>query len=611
MRYHWLFTLSLLAAASLAVFATPLVHWNNMRVKHTWDAVPTNWESLGHPPTNTTINLYIALQPHQENALVDALYRVSDPNHQSYGAHLSKEQVAELVKPHPDTLELISSWLVHHGVRSSAISTTHGGAWLTVTDVLVSQANQLLGASYQLYQHTKTNDTIIRTVGYALPAVLHKHIQAVVPTTYFTSPRELRQTPHRRSFGAAATRAEAEASTGEPARVLSSRAGEVYVRTLRSLYKTYGYVPAAAGQNKIGVVGLQKHYPSQMDLTMFMNIFRSDARAATYTVERVNGGEYDPNGEPGEEANTDVQYASAMVYPTPLIFYSIGGGGTWGTDNQPLAGDAYLEWFHHLLAQPEIPQTISISYGTNENKFPQQYAVAICDLFLQLGARGVSVLFSTGDGGVGAGDCKDTSGNVRFTPEFPATCPYITSVGGTTGNPDEVAAFISGGGFSDHFPRPPYQNEAVPEYLNKIGSQHAGLYNPDGRGIPDISAQALRLVIMYGNAALFMDGTSCSTPVVAGIISLLNDYRISKGRPPLGFLNPRLYGSGLAGLNDITSGSNPGCGTDGFPAVVGWDPVTGLGTPNFVKLQNIVVPPAGSPPSGPSQGNQPDILGAA
>jgi tripeptidyl-peptidase-1 len=60
---------------------------------------------------------------------------------------------------------------------------------------------------------------------------------------------------------------------------------------------------------------------------------------------------------------------------------------------------------------------------------------------------------------------------------------------------------------------------------------------------------------------------------VGGIISLLNDYRISRGKPPLGFLNPWLYGGGLAGLNDITSGSNPGCGTDGFSAIVGWDPV--------------------------------------
>ena len=59
----------------------------------------------------------------------------------------------------------------------------------------------------------------------------------------------------------------------------------------------------------------------------------------------------------------------------------------------------------------------------------------------------------------------------------------------------------------------------------------------------------------------------------AGVISLLNDYRLSQGKSSLGFLNPLLYSTGLAGLNDITSGSNPGCGTNGFTAVAGWDPV--------------------------------------
>ncbi len=94
--------------------------------------------------------------------------------------------------------------------------------------------------------------------------------------------------------------------------------------------------------------------------------------------------------------------------------------------------------------------------------------------------------------------------------------------------------------------------------------------------------------------------------IVAGIISLHNDYLLSVGKAPLGFLNPWLYAAydvGLLGLNDITSGSNPGCGTEGFSATAGWDPVrparlsihfrgwlifgsavTGLGTPDFLNL---------------------------
>ncbi|KAH9165564.1 hypothetical protein EDB89DRAFT_2246604 [Lactarius sanguifluus] len=76
--------------------------------------------------------------------------------------------------------------------------------------------------------------------------------------------------------------------------------------------------------------------------------------------------------------------------------------------------------------------------------------------------------------------------------------------------------------------------------------------------------------------------------IAAGIVSLLNDYRLSKGRTPLGFLNYWLYDYSISdlGLNDIISGSNPGCNTDGFSASTGWDPVTGLGTLDFAELED-------------------------
>ena len=62
---------------------------------------------------------------------------------------------------------------------------------------------------------------------------------------------------------------------------------------------------------------------------------------------------------------------------------------------------------------------------------------------------------------------------------------------------------------------------------------------------------------------------------MAAVISLLNDYRLYRGREPFGFINPWLYGEGgrYGGLIDVTEGNNPGCGTDGFKADIGWDPV--------------------------------------
>jgi tripeptidyl-peptidase-1 len=82
-------------------------------------------------------------------------------------------------------------------------------------------------------------------------------------------------------------------------------------------------------------------------------------------------------------------------------------------------------------------------------------------------------------------------------------------------------------------------------------------------------------------------GTSCSSPIFGGLVALLNEQRLAAGKSTLGYLNPLLYKNPGA-FTDITSGSNPGCGTKGFPAAKGWDPVTGLGSPKFDALSKIV-----------------------
>ena len=80
MHYHPLSVRSVLVLGPLRSLATSLtLHWDDMRMKHTWSAVPANWETLGYPPAGTTIDLHVALKPDRENALMDARYEVSDP----------------------------------------------------------------------------------------------------------------------------------------------------------------------------------------------------------------------------------------------------------------------------------------------------------------------------------------------------------------------------------------------------------------------------------------------------------------------------------------------------------------------------------------------------
>ena len=86
--------------------------------------------------------------------------------------------------------------------------------------------------------------------------------------------------------------------------------------------------------------------------------------------------------------------------------------------------EPYLDWLNDASLQSEVPQTITTSYGDHEQTVPHDYAVTVCKLFAQLGARGSSVLFSSGDWGVGGGDCKSNDGRnvTEFQPIFPASC---------------------------------------------------------------------------------------------------------------------------------------------------------------------------------------------
>ena len=209
----------------------------------------------------------------------------------------------------------------------------------------------------------------------------------------------------------------AEEASGEPVKALSNRDNtvpppvhQVTTSTLTWLYKTFAYKPAATDQNEFGIAGFLPEYPNQTDLTRFMKEFCTNTDDATFKVVRVNGGGYNSK-DPEIEGNLNIQYASALTYPTPQTWWSVGGQmQVYDDTGEPAPGDVFLEWFNFLLGQPKIPQMISTSYGTDEKDCPLEYAEVLCKLFAQLGARGVSVLYASGDDGVGAGDCKGTSG---------------------------------------------------------------------------------------------------------------------------------------------------------------------------------------------------------
>jgi len=258
---------------------------------------------------------------------------------------------------------------------------------------------------------------------------------------------------------------------------------------------------------------------------------------------------------------------------------------------------------------------ISISYGGQEFDLPAAYQQRQCAEYMKLGLQGITLVFASGDSGVAGPDgddsnngCLGEDGSV-FSPTFPNSCPYVTNAGSTTLPPganvntdSEVATtrFGSGGGFSNLYPIPDYQATAVANFFKTADPPYAsyssfdltdpgadgGLYNKLGRAYPDVSAVGDNVVIFNGGEEGLIGGTSCAAPCFASIILRINEERIAAGKATVGFVNPVLYANPTA-FHDITIGTNPGCGTVGFSAAKGWDPVTGLGTPDFPALLDV------------------------
>jgi tripeptidyl-peptidase-1 len=218
---------------------------------------------------------------------------------------------------------------------------------------------------------------------------------------------------------------------------------------------------------------------------------------------------------------------------------------------------------------------ISISYSGTEHSWPANYMRRQCLEAMKLALQGVTVVESSGDYGVGGrwldplAGCLGEGRDV-FSPRVMGNCPYVLSVGATTLVEPEFAdpgsepklvevaaeAFASGGGFSNVFERPKWQDRHVREYFEKANVSSAGyegtgglgfdslrpppgkgqLFNKLGRGYPDVAALGERFRVVLRGYPNRMHGTSVATPVWASILTLINEERLAAGKSTVGFV---------------------------------------------------------------------------
>jgi subtilase family serine protease len=322
------------------------------------------------------------------------------------------------------------------------------------------------------------------------------------------------------------------------------------------------------------------------------------------------------------EVALDVETAHAIAPRANILLVATPTAETLGVQGFPqmMAAEQYVVDNH-------LATVISQSFASAEDAFGSAQSLEnLRYAFKSAAQNGVTVLGSSGDSG---------SANSRKTPvgqggstipvptvEWPASDPLVTGVGGTylctdptstsgrvvdsTDPPAKCRAFpgeaevgwtFSGGGFSHVFSKPAYQN-TLPAGSTPIGAM---------RGVPDVGLQASAgtgaLVYLSlppdGQGGLIcgsapcstgwydIGGTSLSCPQWAGLVAIAD--QINGGG--LGLINPALYAIGANpgryanDFFDITTGNNTADpSVPGYPATPGWDPITGLGTPNAANL---------------------------
>ncbi|KAH9919448.1 subtilisin-like protein [Epithele typhae] len=513
------------------------------------DSTPVGFAALGPAPSDTTLKLRFALAQADSSSLVDALYAVSDPSSPQYGEHLTKAQVEAFVAPKNETTEAVNAWLTASGLAATSISPT--GDWVSV-DIPVSKANQLLNADFTVFTNEATGKQAVRTMSYTLPDELQGHVDIIHPTVVFpvanTIEPSAKSATRRRAF-----------HTPVPRHSTPSCDEDNFPSCLQALYN----IPLTPAVNKdlfLGVTGLYGNNAHYDYLHDFLVKFRPDMDPNTnFTSVGIDGGNNTQTGPSVSEGELDIQYTVGLATEVPVVYYFIG----FHFQDGPLEG--FLDEANYLLSLDEPPRVLSTSYGMPESSLTPEIADKLCQVYAQLGARGVSIVYASGDSGVG---CPGTD---AFAPTFPSNCPY--------------------GGFSNYYARPAFQDAAVSAYLSSP-NPNAGRFNASGRGFPDIAAKA-DFYLIEEDGPFAIEGTSASTPVVSSIVALLNDRLASAGRPPLGWLNPWLYGEARGAFTDVVAGnSSIQCSGDaeprGFDAVEGWDPVTGLGSPDFDKLLAVL-----------------------
>jgi kumamolisin len=310
----------------------------------------------------------------------------------------------------------------------------------------------------------------------------------------------------------------------------------------------------------------------------------------------VAGGANLPGIDPDSDVEVmlDIEVSGAVAPGATIVVYFAPNTGKGFIDVLSAA-------VHDSVHKPSV---ISVSWGGPEDvPFTTEQQRNGLEQILQDAAQlGITVCCSAGDDGSPDLPLTDAQGQPardgKPHVDFPASSAFALACGGTTltasggaiarevvwneGDPQGPSqpSGATGGGVSNVFALPAYQASlGVPKSPTGF----------TGRGLPDVAGNADSatgyLVKLASIPQLVpVGGTSAVAPLWAGLLTLINQRLAALGKAPVGLVHPQLY-QASATFHDITQGNNDIGGTlHVYSAGPGWDPCTGLGTPDGAKL---------------------------
>ncbi|HWE13400.1 MAG TPA: protease pro-enzyme activation domain-containing protein [Solirubrobacteraceae bacterium] len=587
-------------------------------------AAPAGAVAHGAVAPAKRLHVTVTLKPRNPRGLAAYARAVSTPGSAAYRDYLTPAQFAQRFGASPSQIRAVVRSLRARGLRPGRVSA--GSLSIPVT----ATAGQLEHAlSISLTRLSLPDHRFAITAGSrpAVAASAAPAIQAVLGLDTISAPRPLLVRP-RLGVSPPARRPDLTAHTAgagpqpcpQAQQALASQNGQG-AHTADQIASAYGFTGLYAGGDQgagvtVAVYELEPNDPA--DIAAYQACYGTHASVSYIPVDGGATGRGPGTGE----AALDIENLIGIAPDVRVLVYQ----GPNSDSGAPGAGP--YDTFSTIINQNRA-RVISASWGQCEPTVGQSNAIAENTLFQQAAVQGQSIVAADGD--AGAQDCDTPGGptDTQLAVDDPSSQPYVTGVGGTTlsalgprpaetvwnagggiplgsgGTPPGPAqSGASGGGFSRFWSMPAAQLDATSSLgvrSTAVGGSACGNVGGYCRAVPDVAADADPSTgyLIYWNGSgsdssgpagwQGIGGTSAAAPVWSAVLALADALPGCAGSP-IGYANPALYRSAGADypgvFNDVITGQNDFTGTNGgqYAAKVGYDPVTGLGTPNATAL---------------------------